>query len=304
MGASFAGAPTSFAPSARDRQEHLALVGASLRRPLAFRRRSRLRRRCRSRGRLSGGRLRRFLFRLVDALLQRRHQVGAGDDPRHRALLGDWHPRPLLVQHYDDRLLVAIVEFRGIERRRLAVEYVLGESQHVLRDLNLADVAEIDPLVPNLIRVPERRAEQTLPPRLQHDHALALGQDDPAQRDHVLVLHGVADHRERLEGDLVLRNQVIRAVDVALVDFRFRHEAVDVDRVAALDRDCVKLLVLDAQVDPLVDFVAPPLVVRVDRLARLFVDELLAKAIARLLVDLPKRDALARRRRRVERDRA
>ena len=114
---------------------------------------------------------------------------------------------------------------------------MLGESEHVLRDLNLADVAEIDPLVPNLIRVPERRAEQTLPPRLEHDHALALGEDDPAQRDHVLVPHRVADHRERLEGDLVLRNQVIRAVDVALVDFRFRHKAVDVDRVAALDRD-------------------------------------------------------------------
>jgi hypothetical protein len=41
--------------------------------------------------------------------------------------------------------------------------------------LNLADVTEIDRLVSNLIRVPERRAEQTLAAWLEHDHALALG---------------------------------------------------------------------------------------------------------------------------------
>ena len=43
---------------------------------------------------------------------------------------------------------------------------------------------------------------------------LALGQDHPAQRDQVLVAHRVADDRERLEGDLVLRNQIVRAVDI------------------------------------------------------------------------------------------
>ena len=91
---------------------------------------------------------------------------------------------------------------------------------------------------------------------------LALGQDHPAQRDHALVAHRVADDRERLEGDLVLRNQIVRAVDIALIDFGLRHKAIDVDRVAALDRDRVELFVLDAKVDALLDFVAPPFIVR------------------------------------------
>jgi hypothetical protein len=171
---------------------------------------------------------------------------------------------------------------------------MLGESQHVLRDLDLADVAEIERLISNLIRVPERGSEQTLPPRLKHDHVLALGQDHPAQRDHVLVAHRVADNRERLEGDLVLRNQIVRAVDVALVDFGLRQKAIDVDRMAALDRDGVEFFVLDAQVDALLDLVAPSLIARIDRLARFLVDQLLTKAIACLLVDLPKGDALTR----------
>ena len=73
--------------------------------------------------------------------------------------------------------------------------------------------------------------------------------------------------------------------------------------MAALDRDRFELFVLDAKVDALLDFVAPPFIVRIDRLARFFVDQLLAKAIACLLVDLPKGDSLTRRRRCVERNR-
>jgi len=47
-----------------------------------------------------------------------------------------------------------------------------------------------------------------------------------------------------------------RAVNIALVDLRFRHEAVYVDGVAALDCDCVELFVFYLQVDALIDFVA------------------------------------------------
>ena len=189
------------------------------------------------------------------------------------------------------------MKFGGIEFRRLAFENVLGEGKHVLRDLDVANVVEIDPFVPHLVRISERRAEQALSPRLKHDHTLALGEDHAPKRDHALVAHRVADHRERLERDLVLGDQIIGAVDKALVDLGFRHETVDVDRMAALDRDGVELFVLDLQVDALVDFVAPALVIGVDRVARRFVDQLLAQAIAGLLVDLAEGHPLARRRR-------
>src|SRR6185437_6575926 len=158
--------------------------------------------------------------------------------------------------------------------------------------------------VPNLIRVSQRLPEQALAPRLKHDRPLAFGQHHAPQRDHALAAHRVADDRERLKRHLALRNEVVGALDVALVDLGFRHEAVDVDRMAALDRDRVELLVLDLQVDALVDLVAPPLVVGIDRLPRLVVDQLLAEAVAGLLVDLPESDPLARRGRGVERDRA
>jgi hypothetical protein len=128
--------------------------------------------------------------------------------------------------------------------------------------------------------------------------------DHPPQGDHALAAHGIADDRERLERDLVLRNQIIGAIDIALVDLGLRHEAVDVDRMAALDRHGVELFVLDGQVDAFIDLVAAPFIVRLDRVARSFVDQLLTKAIAGFLVDLPEGDPVARRGRRVKRDRA
>ena len=122
---------------------------------------------------------------------------------------------------------------------------------------------------------------------------LALGQDHSAKADHPLAAHCVSDDRERLEGDLVFGDQVIRAVDIALIDLGFGNEAIDVDRMAALDCDGVKFFILDLQVDALLDLVAAPLVFGLDRLAALFIDKLLTKAMACLLIDLPEGDALA-----------
>jgi hypothetical protein len=69
--------------------------------------------------------------------------------------------------------------------------------------------------------------------------------------------------------------------------------------VAALDRNGVELFVLDLEVDALIDLVAAPFIVRIDRVACAFVDQLLTKAITGLFVDLPEGDTLARRGRRV-----
>ena len=64
--------------------------------------------------------------------------------------------------------------------------------------------------------------------------------------------------------------------------------------MTALDCDGVELFVLDRQVDAFVDFVASPLIVGIDWVARPLVDQLLTKAIAGLFVDLPEGDAVAR----------
>ncbi len=79
---------------------------------------------------------------------------------------------------------------------------------------------------------------------------------------------------------------------------------IDLDRVSALDRDRVELFVFDAQINALIDLVAASLVCGFDGLARPFVDQLLAKAVARFLVDLSEGDPLGRGCRSVQGDRA
>ena len=63
---------------------------------------------------------------------------------------------------------------------------------------------------------------------------LALGQDHSAKAYHPLAAHCVSDDRKRLEGDLVFGDQVIRAVDLALIDLGFGNEAIDIDRCRLL----------------------------------------------------------------------
>jgi len=132
----------------------------------------------------------------------------------------------------------------------------------------------------------------------------SLAQHDAAEPDHLLAAHRVADHRESFLPHLVVRRDVIGRVEIALVDFGVRHELVDLDRVVALDRDRVELLVLDLDEGALGVFVAAALVGGVHRLARHLVDELLAQPVAGDLVDLAERDALRTARRAVQRDRA
>ena len=81
---------------------------------------------------------------------------------------------------------------------------------------------------------------------------------------------------------------------------RARHEAVDLDRVGALDLDGVELFIGDDEVFSLGDLVAAGFVYGADRRAGLLIDELLAQAIAGGLVNLAECDALGRRARRVQ----
>jgi hypothetical protein len=62
---------------------------------------------------------------------------------------------------------------------------------------------------------------------------------------------GLADHGERLLPDFTIRHDVIRAVEIKLVDSFFRNELVDLDRALALNRDGLKLFRLDFKVSPL-----------------------------------------------------
>ena len=71
-----------------------------------------------------------------------------------------------------------------------------------------------------------------------------------------LLSHRLADDREGVLADLVVGNDVVRSVEVALVDVRQRDELVDLDGVAAIDLKRFELLVLDSDVDVLLDLIA------------------------------------------------
>jgi hypothetical protein len=73
--------------------------------------------------------------------------------------------------------------------------------------------------------------------------------------------------------------------------------------MGARNLDGVELRIFDEEVLALGDFVAAALVFRGDRLKGLFIDELLAQAIAGGLVDLPEGDALGTRASRMQRNR-
>src|SRR2546425_6228921 len=85
------------------------------------------------------------------------------------------------------------------------------------------------------------------------------------------------------------------AIEEALVYRGVRHKPVDLDGVGALDPDRFELGILNDEVLALGHLVAAAFVLGGDRLAGLFIDELLAQAIAGGLVDLPQGDALGTR---------
>jgi hypothetical protein len=79
-------------------------------------------------------------------------------------------------------------------------------------------------------------------------------------------VHCIEDNREGVETGLVVGNQIIGAVNVALVDLRLGDETVDVDRMLAFDRDRFDLFVGDLEVNPLIDLVASALISRINDL--------------------------------------
>ncbi len=186
--------------------------------------------------------------------------------------------------------------------RGLGVQDVAGELDHVLADLRALDIVEKFALVTQLIRKAQGRAEQALTERLDGDDVLAIGQHDSRQRDAVLVLHGVADHSEGIDRRLAVRRDVIGMVEIALVDLLARHEAVDVDRVVALDLHRLQLLRLDLDIFALGELVAATLLVAFDDVAGFRVDHLLLQPVASLAVDHVEACLLDRGRGRIEHD--
>ena len=75
--------------------------------------------------------------------------------------------------------------------------------------------------------------------------------------------------------DFVCGRDVIRAIDVAIIDLGSWDEGVDREGMGAFDPELFDLFVLDLKVLPLSDLVATPNILFFDRLAGLGIDTLL-----------------------------
>ncbi len=206
-------------------------------------------------------------------------------------------------QQLDQLRLVVILEFLRIEMGGLGLDNMGSQLAHLGRQLDVRDVLEIGGLVANLVGIAQRRRQQPLVEGLDHRDVLAPGEDYAAEPHHLLLADGIADDREGLLADLIGGRDVVRALDIAIVDLLARHEAFDLERMRALDLDLLDLLVLDLNVLALADLVAAADVLLVHRLGGLRIDQLLLEPVAGLLVDPVERHSLRAGRSRIQSDR-
>jgi hypothetical protein len=115
-------------------------------------------------------------------------------------------------------------------------------------------------------------------------------QHNPADRDHVHVADGLADHRKGIVSDLAVGTKVIRSDDVAGIDLLALHELVDIDGARGLQRHVFKLFLGHFDVAVGVDLEAPDDVLVRYFLTGLGVDARILDAMAGVLVDLIEAD--------------
>src|SRR5512133_1016315 len=100
---------------------------------------------------------------------------------------------------------------------------------------------EIFILFAHLVGIAQRNPEQALTARFECDDVLAGGEDNPPERHHPFLADCLANDCKRLLADFAIRSEVIRTVEIKLVDFLLRHKLVDFDCALALDGDGLKL---------------------------------------------------------------
>src|SRR5262249_15277186 len=210
--------------------------------------------------------------------------------------------RLFLLQEIDQSVFVAILELRWVKVTRLRLYDVGSQIEHFLRQFQLRDVLKIWLLVPNLVRISQRRAYKAPALRLESDHMLAPRQHHPTERDHLQLCDGVPNDGERFLTHRPVRGYVVGRVDVPLIDLIFWNELVDVDGAGALDLNGFYFLILDKHVLALGDLVAAHRVLPRDDLASLRIDVLLFQPVPRFAINPIETHFFAERGGRIERN--
>ena len=186
-----------------------------------------------------------------------------------------------------------IFELFRLEMPGFRFDDVRCQLHHVLRNFLILDVAEVLVFLAHFIRISQRHPEQALAARFERDDVLARGEDHPGERHHAFLADRLANDRERLLAHFPVGHDVVRAVQIELVDFFLGHELVDLDRALALDGGGLELFRLDLDVFAFTDLVALDDVGRIHLLVGLGVDLAVFDAVAGVSIDLMKADFLA-----------
>src|SRR5215467_1375929 len=153
-------------------------------------------------------------------------------------------------------------------------------------------------------RVSQGGCEHASVERLKHHDVFAAGEHHATEPNEAFVLDRVANDRKCFQSSLAGWSDKIWAIQVTMINFDYRHEAVDLDGVSALNLDLLELVILDTEVRTLSDFIAAADRLLIDDVAGFGINQLLLEPVVGFLVDAVERDTLRTRRRRIERDRA
>ena len=144
--------------------------------------------------------------------------------------------------------------------------------------------------------------EQSLASRFQRNDVLTGCEDHLTDGHHALLSDGFADYGERLLAHFAIRHDVVRTVEVQLVDLLLGDELINIDCPLALNRDCFQLFRRKLKVFALSDLVALDDVGGFDLIAGISIDLAVFDAMPGVLVELVEADLLALARRWEKRD--
>ena len=107
----------------------------------------------------------------------------------------------------------------------------------------------------------------------------AARQHDPTDGDHVHFGNRVANDRESILPDLAIGGEVVRRVNIPVIDLTSRNELIDLNGPRAFDLDGIDFLVFNNEVLAFRNLIAARRVFSGDNFTGLGIDVLLLQAV-------------------------
>jgi hypothetical protein len=114
---------------------------------------------------------------------------------------------------------------------------------------------------------------------------LPAGQHDSTERDHVHFADRVPDDRKGILSDLTVRGDVVRRVDVAVIDLISRNKLINLDGPRAFNLHSIKFFIFNDEVLSFSNLIAARNVLSRDNLAGFRVNVLLLQSVSGLPVN-------------------